>query len=309
MEPNQNLLLLAFVTVLLTYGSFRTASPIMAIFSRWAIWILFSFSIAYIAQRLEFDWSQRPFWVLALSAFLLWFLLETGYNWLAISVLSKSQLPFFPKFRINKDGDEWPNQKRFIQLRDMLRKYDFEKIEALKAEIDEGILLRSTIYQSADKTTRVQILFIPQRGGNVSECFTISSLAKDIGGEEKKPIKDDSEIICCRYVTDNFFLPFGGFYPDSWRLERKPWTRSLPALLRRHQQRIKAVVDNLIPWDDSPLDDLNVQQRLIERINTDLGFLFPSNLHEDYGKITWEGRYRVWKELWLLNYLGIAQEY
>ena len=294
MELNHSILLLAVVTVLLVYGSFRLASPILAIFSRWAIWLLFSFATAYIAQSLEFEWSQRPFWVLSLSAFLLWFMLETGYNWLAISALSKSQLPFFPKFTINRDGDEWPNQKRFIRLRDWLRGHDFTRLEALKAEIDEGILLRSTIYQSADKKIRLQILFIPQRSGNVSECFTITSQTGDRS---------------LRYVTDNFFLPFGGFYPDNWRLERKPWTRSLPALLRRHQKRIKAEADQVTPWDDSPLDDLNEQQRLIERINTDLGFLFPINLQEDFGKITWEGRYRVWKELWLLNYLGIAQEY
>ena len=270
------------------------ASPILAIFSRWAIWLFFSFATAYIAQSLEFEWSQRPFWVLSLSAFLLWFLLETGYNWLVISALSKSQLPFFLKFTINRDGDEWPNQKRFINLRDWLRSRDFTKLEALKAKIDEGIFLRSTIYQSADKKIRLQILFIPQRRGNVSECFTISSRTGDRS---------------LRYVTDNFFLPFGGFYPDNWRLERKPWTRSLPALLRRHQKRIESEADHLVPWEDSPLADLNEQQRLIERINTDLGFLFPINLQEDYGKITWEGRYRVWKELWLLNYLGIAHEY
>ena len=40
-----------------------------------------------------------------------------------------------------------------------------------------------------------------------------------------------------------------------------------------------------------------------------MGFLFPMNLRDEYGKITWEGRYRVWKEIWLLNYFGKAFSY
>ncbi|MCZ2152790.1 MAG: hypothetical protein LC114_02630 [Bryobacterales bacterium] len=46
-----------------------------------------------------------------------------------------------------------------------------------------------------------------------------------------------------------------------------------------------------------------------EQVNTELGFLFPYAQREDHGTITYEGRYRVWKELWLLNYLGRAARY
>ena len=33
---------------------------------------------------------------------------------------------------------------------------------------------------------------------------------------------------------------------------------------------------------------------------------FHQHMHDEKGRITWEGRYRVWKEIWLLNYFGIA---
>lgn len=61
-----------------------------------------------------------------------------------------------------------------------------------------------------------------------------------------------------------------------------------------------------MPWTTEPLGDLNLQQRELEEVNTELGFLFPRSQREDHGKITYEGRYRVWKELWLLNYFGRA---
>ena len=63
------------------------------------------------------------------------------------------------------------------------------------------------------------------------------------------------------------------------------------------------------PWEDEPLNDLNLQQNELEKVNTELGFLFPRNLREEYGKMTFEGRYRVWKEVWMLNYLGLSRRY
>jgi hypothetical protein len=35
----------------------------------------------------------------------------------------------------------------------------------------------------------------------------------------------------------------------------------------------------------------------------------PHAEREDHGKISHEGRYRVWKEVWLLNYFGVAARY
>jgi hypothetical protein len=52
------------------------------------------------------------------------------------------------------------------------------------------------------------------------------------------------------------------------------------------------------------LIDVNEQQRILERLNTDTGFLVPRPRQEEEGKITSDGRYRLWKEMWTLAYLG-----
>jgi hypothetical protein len=47
----------------------------------------------------------------------------------------------------------------------------------------------------------------------------------------------------------------------------------------------------------------------LEKINTELGFLFPQAEREEFGKISHEGRYRVWKEYWMLSYFGKSVQY
>jgi hypothetical protein len=64
-----------------------------------------------------------------------------------------------------------------------------------------------------------------------------------------------------------------------------------------------------VSFSNEPLNDLNFAQNELDRLNTELGFLHPHPEREDFGKITHEGRYRVWKEIWMLNYLGRAQRY
>ena len=59
-------------------------------------------------------------------------------------------------------------------------------------------------------------------------------------------------------------------------------------------------------YEIDPVDDINRQQGVLERINIEAGFLVPPHLQDEMGRITWEGRYRVWKEVWLLNYFGMA---
>ena len=98
--------------------------------------------------------------------------------------------------------------------------------------------------------------------------------------------------------------PYGGFYPDNWNVVRRPWTRSANTLFKLHEKRILNL--DLEEYEVDPVDDLNQQQGVLERKNIEEGFLFPPHLQEENGRITWEGRYRVWKEVWLLNYFGIA---
>lgn len=279
------------VSILTSYLNRTFASPVMAIVNRWLRWISFSLAIAWLTEF--WGWSGRPFWILAVTAFLLWLICETLYNWLAISALSQSPIPLFPKFLVNASGEEWPAVKRIIVVRDWLRKNRYSQVQALLADIGNGIHLRVSVYQDPAAKIRVQVLFIPINATGVTVCFSVSSQTE----------------AGLRYTTDNLFLPFGGFYPENWHVERTPWTRGLPRLIARHERRLASDSQTIVPWNTDPLSDLNDQQLDLDRLNTELGFLFPHAMREEYGKMTFEGRYRIWKEVWFLNYLGLPQRY
>jgi len=269
------------------------ASPPLLIADRWLRWIIFAIGGAYLAS--EYQLIERPFWTLAGAFFLVWFLVVTLYDWLAISAHSLSPLPLFPSYSVNSSGDEWPVRPRLLKTREWLRAQGFRPVQALKSEIGGGIYLRTSIYQDAPATMRVQVSFIPHSSGSVAVCFAVSSVTTD----------------GTRFLTDNLFIPFAGFYPENWFVERSPWRRSLEGLMRRHRRRLETagVAANLAPFTDEPLDDLNSVQRELDRLNTELGFLHPYPKRDDLGKFTSEGRYRVWKEIWTLNYLGRAARY
>lgn len=285
------LLAAMLVSIVLMRLNQNTASPLLLIMDRWLRWIIFAVGGAYVAT--EYELIQRPFWVLAVAFFLTWFLLVTLYDWLAISAHSVSPLPLFPSYSINSSGDEWPVRPRLLRTREWLRSQGFRPVQALKAEIGGGIHLRMSVYQDAPATIRVQVSFIPHGSGGVAVCHAVSSVAAD----------------GARYLTDNLFIPFAGFYPENWFVERSPWRRSLEGLIRRHRRRMERAGAVPVPFSDEPLADLNAAQRELDRLNTELGFLHPPPKREDLGKFTSEGRYRVWKEIWMLNYLGRAARY
>jgi hypothetical protein len=281
----------AALLLCLFYVNLRVASPLLAIPIRWLRWILAALFVAEANER--FELVDRPFWVVAVAAFLLWFLLESAMNWLKVSAISLSPLPLFPKFVSNTSGDEWPTNRRLLKARDWLREKKFSPVQALKAEVGGGIWLRVSIYQNPERTARLQVAFLPQESGAITVCYSLSTETE--GGR--------------RYVTDNFFLPFGGFYPENWMVDRTPWRRSLPRLLAYHNRRLARAGENPIAWEIEPLNDLNRQQQQMEQLNTQLGFLLPHTEREEHGKITPEGRFRIWKEAWLLDYFGVASRY
>jgi hypothetical protein len=279
------------VSLVLFQFNQRQGSPVLAIVNRWLRWIIFAFGAAFICS--DFQLIERPYWVLAASFFLLWFLGETLYNWLAISALSLSPLPLFPRYTANQSGDEWPTHASLLKVRDWLRSNGYKQVQALRAEIGGGIYLRLSIFQDASAKLRLQVMFLPQPSGVISVCYVLTSMTAEGN----------------RYVTDNLYIPFGGFYPESWLVERQPWRRSLPKLVDHHLARVAAAGEVAVPFPYEPLVDINAAQNELDRLNTELGFLVPHAEREEQGKITHEGRYRVWKEIWMLDYLGRSTRY
>jgi hypothetical protein len=281
-----SLLVIAVLSVLLPSLGLSKGIPMLILLGRWVRWLLFATLFAFFLRA--FELSFRPDWVHFVTGIAVWFLLETGYYWIAIKALSRSEIPLFPSFQINNDGDEWPADKHLIEVREWLRNEQFTRVSALKAELFDSTFLRASIYESADQLTRIQILFIPKRNGGATACYTISTNGKNDR----------------RLITDNLFLPFGGYYPEGWNLARKPLIGSLKRLLKLHRQRL--IKSNLEPiaFEAEPLEELNDQQRVLEHLNLETGFLTPRQYQEEAGKISYDGRYRLWKEMWLLAYLG-----
>lgn len=282
---------LVVLLLLLFYINLRVASPVLAILIRWLRWVLFALFSAQTNE--QFQLVDRPFWVVGAAVFLLWFLIESGFNWLKVSAISLSPMPLFPRYVVNQGGDEWPTQKRLLKVRDWLRANGFVPVQALKAELGGGIWLRTSVYHNHDATQRLHVLFVPQESGAITVCFSLATLTTGTR----------------RYVTDNLYIPFGGFYPESWYVERSPWRRNLPGLVARHQKRLKQSGETPLRWENTPIEDINQQQQAMEMINTELGYLLPQSERAEYGKITPEGRFRIWKEAWLLDYLGVSGRY
>lgn len=286
---NQFLLPLLGLLLLTTFLGWRATSPALAIINRWLRWIVFSLGLA--ALVIEFGWSERPVWLLFFTFFLCWFLLETIYNWVLVGILNWSNMPLFPTYSENQNGDEWPTQPRYIRLREWLREAGFQSIAAVKAPLEDTLVIRSSIYQSSCGTVRIQVTFVPHRLANVFAYYSLVSILED--GR--------------RIITDNVRLPFGGYFPADWEVQRRPLCASLEKLYKGHIRRCKRAGSALRPWSvegEDPIEELNRQQERMEKTNTDQGFLLPGMYREEYGNLSMEGRYRIWKEIWLLNYFG-----
>ena len=277
---------LAIITISLPILGGRFSIPICLILGRWLRWLLFGALFAYIIKT--FGLSLRPDWVHFATGIAFWFIIETGYNWIAIKALSFSDLPLFPEFYENKDGDEWPAGKRFIDIKEWLRGQNYIRLKALKSQLFADTYLRASIYESSDQLTRIQILFLPKRKGGATACYTISTHGKDGS----------------RVVTDNHILPYGGYYPESWEMCRKPLIGSIKRLLLLHHKRVLRLKVESVGVHDDALEELNDHQRILERLNTEIGFFVPRPRREEEGRISQEGRYRLWKEMWFMAYLG-----
>lgn len=279
------IVLIACISVLLPLSGQRFNIPSLVLIGRWFRWFFFAALFAFSMRF--FELSYRPDWVHLLTGAGLWFLLETGYNWIAIGAVSRSEIPLFPKFQQNLDGDEWPADERLIGIKEWLRLEKFTRVSALKSKLYEDMYLRTSVYQSEDCSTRIQVLFVPKGRSGSTAFFTISTAGKNQA----------------RIITDNLSMPFGGYYPEVWNLKRKPLIGNLVSLLAYHRNRLLNLKIDLDSFEDDPLYELNDQQKMLERLNVKTGFLLPQTT-EDSGRITYDGRYRIWKEMWFLAYLG-----
>lgn len=282
---------LAFLVFGLSIWNLRSPDPRRSLLNRWARWFLLSFIGAFLFH--QFSEGTRPFLIWWLVTFLGWFLVESILAWLAVRSLSLSQFPLFPRYRATHGDAALPADAASLRLRDEIREAGFERQEIFRAEVAEGVDIMLFVYLHRDREIQLNTLLLPTPSGNPLICFILQSKTED--GR--------------KIWTDNLFIPFGGFYPSHWSLRRFPLIRRFPVLLERHRKRLKYLKPPLSKLEDISLQNLDKEQREVEEVNERAGFLLPRVWREEYGLLSSEGKYRLWKEIWLLNYFARPVDY
>ena len=134
-------------------------------------------------------------------------------------------------------------QARLLEVCSSLRAQGFQPAQALKAEIGGGIYPCGFGHQDAAALIRVQATFLPQANGAIVVCYSISSI--DAEGS--------------RLVTDNLYIPFGGFYPEL--AGGAPPVAAVPAApaLARHRARLAQFA--AVPFAGEPMADQHIPAR------------------------------------------------
>lgn len=278
---------LFFVILLVGYINRDNKYPALDVLNRWIRWVTFSIAIGLIFT--QWDFFQRPLWVLTTICFLSWFLIESVYNWFLIRMLSYSEIPLFPRFFKDVKESQWPISVLFFKMREWLQKHGFRPMQVLRSHLTDTLEMQCHVFQDMDKRVRLQIIYIPSINMEKNVNFVFSSITASDH----------------RIMTDNLSVPYGGYYPDDWDICRKPLIRSLDKLYQLHLKRIQTDKEVMITWEEDPMEEVNHQQSTLEKYNFKHGFLLPKSDYEDKGRITYEGRYRIWKEMWFLKYLGM----
>jgi len=258
---------------------------IIRLFSHWARWL--TFACAFSLMLTYFEWSNRADWVHFISGLAAWFILETLYYKISIHMLNISEMDLFPKYKNDTNENLWPINKEVLKIKDLLSEEGFKEEETLKAEIIAHLVIRQAVFLDETRKIRLNVLFIPNAKNEIKLFYSLFSQ------------KTSGEYL----LTDNQNMPFGGYYPDHWTVNRYPISHSLKKLLKKHRE---AMSESEGEWSEVEGDIRTKTNRLqweLEKKNREMGFLNEPN-REDKQQISSEGCFRIWIEMWLLAYFG-----
>jgi len=263
-------------------------SPVNKLIVRW-IRLLFIGVYAAIAFKLTV-FTGVPFWRLFVMGLLAWAFIDTGYLWVYILAWDKSELPLFPAIR-EVERVDWPANTRFFLIKDWIRENNYAEIGCFHYLYEDEVLQKLVVYESPDKTVRLQVIIVTDVTGVILDQIVFSS------------ITEDGRVI----ITDNVFMPFGGVYPENWIVRRFPPVRKIQSIARYHQNSVSAGGSICcVKYDEDTKTWIQNTQNTLERENIEAGILNSRRDRNEFGKMTGEGRYRIWKELLILNYLSIS---
>ena len=260
-------------------------SPVNKALVRWVRLLLIAGFIGILAKVAFLP--EMAFWRLALIAGLAWVALESLYLWIYIVAWDKSDLPLFPRIK-PVDKVDWPANRRFFLIRDWIREHDYSEIGCFRYFYADEVLQSVVLFESPDRKIRLQVIIVADPSGVILDQVVFSSML------------DDGR----RAITDNIFMPFGGVYPEDWKVRRYPWARDIGRLGAFHERSISEEEGNALELDEDPLEWIQESQFSLERENVRHGILNMASDRDDHGKMTGEGRYRIWKELLVLNYFA-----
>ena len=258
---------------------------IIRLFSHWARWL--TFACAFSLMLTFFEWSNRADWVHFISGLAAWFILETLYYKISIHMLNISEMDLFPKYKNDTNENLWPINKEVLKIKDLLSQEGFKEEEMLKAEIIAHLVIRQAVFLDEARKVRLNVLFIPNAKNEIKLFYSLFSQ------------KTSGEYL----LTDNQNMPFGGYYPNHWTVNRYPISHSLKKLLKKHRE---AMSESEGEWTEVEGDIRTKTNRLqweLEKKNREMGFLNEPN-REDKQQISSEGCFRIWIEMWLLAYFG-----
>jgi len=260
-------------------------SPVNKMMVRWIRLLCISLFIGLLLKWIALE--SVPYWRLALIGFLFWAMAESLYAWVYILAWDKSEFPLFPELQ-KVDEVDWPANRRFFFIRDWIREHKYEFIGGFKFVHMGESLQQVAVYGSPDRLNVLQVMIIPDATGVIMDQISFSSQTEE--GE--------------RIITDNTFMPYGGAYPTNWNVARFPITRKITLLQKKHENRRSRKEETLKAFDEDILDWVEDAQKELETINVEKGLLNERRDRREFGKMTGEGRYRIWIEFLMLNYFG-----
>lgn len=263
-------------------------SPFEKVVFRWLTCSLNTYFLAYLFKTLTE--SDRPFWLLWVTFLVSWITCDSIILWVFINKYSSMNMPFTGKYSpvFGNTPYIWPLRAKYIEWKNWLEKegFVFKKLLWFKDPYEEKTL--SLLYLNEDNTCLLQILwFVSKKNQLAPLCFVYSR------GENGK-----------QYITSNSPLPFVDFLPKDWEVASRPLVQTPSALYFLHK---KIERNTLMKWDEVELSSfLNQNQALIESSGVENGFMHQLKDREQYGLLTKEGCYSLWKTTLSLKYFAIS---
>ena len=203
-------------------------------------------------------------------------------------------MPLFPRYVVNSSGDEWPTQQRLLKVRDWLR--------------EQPLCPRAGAQGRAGRRHLAAHLGLSQPRRHAAPACAVCAAGKRRHHGVFQPRDAHHGRAALRHRQSLHSL--------RRFLSRELARRAQPvaaqpgrSIVARHQAAVERQ-DPAKPRSggkSAPIDDINQQQQHMEMRSTPSSVICCPTPREEYGKITPEGRFRIWKEAWLLDYLGIAR--